>query len=79
MSSALRARARSLGFLMGYYNKGMKSFFRYRKYSSVISMLLDVQLPSFNTEMSNSRISLTSQLRSSSNNIIRHVCLIQNV
>jgi len=29
------------------YNKCMKSFFGYRKYFSVTSMLLDVQLPSF--------------------------------
>jgi len=42
-------------------------------------MLLDVQLPSFDKVMFNSRISLTSQLRSSSNNIIKHVCLILNV
>jgi len=61
------------------YDKCMKSFFAYRKYSSVTSMLLDVQLPSFDTVMFNSRISLTSQLRSSSNNIIKHVCLILNV
>jgi len=61
------------------YNKYMKFFFGYSKYSSVTSMLLDVQLPSFDTEMFNSRISLTSQLKSSSNNIIKHVCLILNV
>jgi len=44
-------------------------------------MLLDVglQLPSFDTVVFNSRISLTSQLRSSSNNIIEHVRLILNV
>jgi len=61
------------------YNKCMKSFFGYHKYSSVTSTLLDVQLPSFDTVMSNSRISLTSRLRSSSNNTIKHVCLVLNV
>jgi len=61
------------------YNKCMKSSFSFCKYPSVTSMLLAVQLPSFDTVMFNSRISLTNDLRSSCNNIIKHVCLILNV
>jgi len=68
-----------------YRHVGLSGFrplpltFKYRKYSSVTSTLLDVEFSSFDTEMFNSRISLTSQLRSSSNNIIKHVCLILDV
>jgi len=57
----------------------MKFFFGYHKYSSVPAMLFDVQLPSFDTVRLNNRSILTSQLRSGSNNIIKHVCLILNV
>jgi len=41
------------------YNKCIKSFFVYRKYSIATSMSFDVQLPSFDTVIFNSRISLT--------------------
>jgi len=37
------------------YYKCMKSFFGYRKYSSVTGMLLDLSLPSFNTVICNAR------------------------
>jgi len=41
-------------------------------------MLLDVQLPSFDTVMFNSRISLTGQLSSSSDNIIQYLTYMFN-
>ena len=53
------------------YNKCMKLFFGYHKYSSVTSMLLDVQLPSF--DMLNSQMILLNQIKGSSNIIIKHL------
>ena len=51
----------------------MKLFFGYHKYSSVTSMLLDVQLPSFDTVMFNSHMILLNQIKGSSNIIIKHL------
>ena len=49
----------------------MKLFFGYHKYSSVTSMLLDVQLPSF--DMFNSQMILLNQIKGSSNIITKHL------
>jgi len=52
----------------------MKTFFKYSKYYSVTSMLLELGLPSFDTLIINSRVSLTRQLHCSSNSVIRQLC-----
>jgi len=50
----------------------MKLFFGYHKYSSVMSMLLDV-LPSFDTVMFNSQMILLNQIKGGSNIVIKHL------
>ena len=60
--------------LRSCYIKCMKTFFKYSKYYSVTSMLLELGLPSFDTLIINSRVNLTRQLHCSNNSVIRHLC-----
>ena len=53
--------------------KCTKTFFKYLKYYSVTSMLLELGLPSFDTLIINSRINLTRQLHCSNNSVIRQL------
>jgi len=50
-------------------------FFKYSKYYSVTSMLLELGLPSFDTLIINSRVNLTRQLHCSNNSVIRQQTL----
>ena len=60
--------------LRSCYIKCMKTFFKYSKYYSVTSMLLELGLPSFDTLIINSRVNLTRQLHCSNNSVIRQLC-----
>ena len=53
--------------LRSCYIKCVKTFFKYSKYYSVTSMLLELGLPSFDTLIINSRVNLTRQLHCSNN------------
>ena len=52
----------------------MKTFFKYSKYHSVTSILLELGLPSFDTLIINSRVNLTRQLHCSNNSVTRQLC-----
>jgi len=54
----------------------MKLFFGYSMYHSVTSMLIELGLPSFNTLIFNSRVSLSHQCQSTQNGIIGHIAYI---
>ena len=51
----------------------MKLFFGYSKYHSVTSMLIELGLPSFDTLIFNSRVSLSYQCQVTQNGFIGHI------
>ena len=53
------------------YNRCMKLFFGYSRYYSVTSMLLDLNLPSFDTIMYNSKLQFTDSLNRCNNNLVK--------
>jgi len=55
------------------YVKCMKLFFGYSKYHSVTSMLIELALPSFDTLIFNSRVSLSYQCQVTQNGFIGHI------
>ena len=59
--------------LASAYNRCMKTFFGFDKYSSVTNMLMQLGLPSFNTLMHNYRTSFVQHVRMSDNNLIQCV------
>ena len=63
--------AGAMNMFASCYNKCMKSFFGYPKYSSVTSMLFDVGLPSFNTLIHNSSVNFQNKLVGCDNGLVR--------
>jgi len=63
-----------IGYAQVIYTKCLKLFFGYSKYYSVKSMLLELGLPSFDTLMFNSRVSLSHQCQGTQNGFIAHLC-----
>lgn len=57
--------------LSSAYNKSMKSFFGFHKFSSVTGMLLSLGLPSFTTLVHNYRVGFTSRIVNCCNNIVQ--------
>ena len=57
----------------------MKLFFGYSKYHSVTSMLIELGLPSFETLIFNSRVSLSYQCQVTHSGIIGHICRLCSV
>jgi hypothetical protein len=55
------------------YNKCLKSFFGFSKYSSVTAMLLQLGLPSFTTIMHNYRVSFNSRVTAIDNRLVQCV------
>jgi len=55
------------------YIKCMKLFFGCSKYYRVVSMLLELGLPSFDTLIFNSRVSLSHQRQGTQNGFIAHI------
>jgi len=53
------------------YNRCMKLFFGYSRYYSVTSMLLDLNLPSFDTIMHNSILQFMDSLNRCNNNLVK--------
>ena len=58
------------------YNRCMKLFFGYSRYYSVTSMLLYLNLPSFDTIMYNSKLQFTDSLNRCNNNLVQESCAI---
>ena len=56
--------------LYSCYNKCLKSFFAFAKYSSITAMLLEMGLPSFNTLLHNCRYSLKYSLSNCDNMLV---------
>jgi len=56
--------------LRSSYIRCMKLFFKYPKYYSVTSMLLELGLPSFDTLVHNCRVRFEKQLQTCQNSII---------
>jgi len=61
--------------LRSCYVKCMKLFFGYSKYHSVTAMLIELALPSFETLIFNSRVSLSYQCQVTQNGFIGHIGL----
>ena len=55
------------------YNKCLKYFFGYSKYSSVTDMLLELVLPSFNTLILNYNVSFANRLSTCDNVLVQRV------
>ena len=49
-----------------------QSFFGYDRYASVTGMLFDVELPSFDTIIMNSKCSFSKQCEATDNLLVRH-------
>ena len=60
--------------LSSAYNKCMKSFFGFHKFSSVTDMLLTLGLPSFATLLHNYRVGFTARIVNCCNNIVTKLC-----
>jgi len=69
----------SISRLRSSYIKCMKLFFGYSKYYSVTSMLVQLGLPSFDTLIFNSRVSLSRQCQITQNAFIGHICRLYSV
>jgi len=59
--------------LASCYNKCLKYFFGYSKYSSVTDMLLELGLPSFNTLIHNYNVSFANRLSTCDNVLVQRV------
>ena len=71
-----RYNVATISRLRSCHVKCMKLFFGYSKYHSVTSMLIELALPSFDTLIIKSRVSLSHQCQSTQNGIIGHVAYI---
>jgi hypothetical protein len=71
--------SQSLAKLLSCYNKCIKNFFGFAKYSSVTHMLLYLGLPSFNTVLINQRASLNLRISSTANNLVQHSWSISHI
>jgi len=69
----------TLAMLCLGYIKCMKLFFGYSKYYSVMSMSLELGLPSFDMLIFNGRVSLSHQCQGTQNDIIAHICRLYSV
>jgi len=65
--------AGALNRLRCCYIKCIKSFFKYSKYYSVTNMFFELNLPTFDTLLNNSKYMLHSQMINSGNGIVSHL------
>ena len=57
------------------YNKCIKSFFGYRRYSSLTSVLLETGLPSFDTVILNCKLKFRNCMLDSNNSLVKSSCV----
>ena len=67
--------AGTLSKFVSCYNKCLKYFFGYLKYSSVTSMLLELGLPTCGTLLHNYNVNFLSQLNTSNNLLVRRLVI----
>jgi len=63
--------------LRSCYHRCMKWFFGYDRFSSVTAILLDLQLPSFDTRLYNYKFSFSMQFTYSGNAVVKYLVSIR--